>query len=156
MPICASVSLSHKAELPQPFAPSTSPCVSSPIKALNTKFLFHLLLTSYSPSYLSAIRSSCSITSYSIASNTKLVQLTAMMVSGALFAAMAASLAMTVQAISNVAVSSSITAGTPTTVTYSDAGSGTYQVYLAATVPGYAEGLSCKLEIPSIFSELNS
>ena len=75
------------------------------------------------------------------------------MVSGALYATVVASLAITAQAIADVAVASSITAGVPTTVTYSDAGSGACKVYLAARVPEHPEGPSCMQNNLAICSE---
>ncbi|KAI9701409.1 MAG: hypothetical protein M1820_006500 [Bogoriella megaspora] len=59
-----------------------------------------------------------------------------------LFAAFAVRL---VNAIDNISCPSSIAAGSSTTVTYTNEGSDKYNVYLAATVPGYSQGLSCYL-----------
>ncbi|KAL9095657.1 MAG: hypothetical protein Q9165_002089 [Trypethelium subeluteriae] len=49
------------------------------------------------------------------------------------------------QALGNITVANSITGDIPASVTYSDADSSTYKVYLAATVPGYPQGPSCTL-----------
>ncbi|KAI9664976.1 MAG: hypothetical protein M1821_006424 [Bathelium mastoideum] len=67
------------------------------------------------------------------------------MLSGAFYAGVTAFLAVTAQAVSNISVPNAITAGTSTTINFPNANSTSYKVYLAATVPGYAEGLSCYL-----------